>query len=147
MTVPPGENVSSLTGKRWAFTWPEKIEEFYRDGIFKLLRSPGIDSARLCSLAGRYNNSIPFRFLAPIDCSKNSSTGHCHTFTETLPPLPNKAPSPSSSVSCYTDKKEKKIFPIYKELQMVSVAKSYEEGLPNIWGNAQYLTRHIWGGC
>jgi hypothetical protein len=120
-------------GKRLISNWQEvKIQEVYRDGIFKLLRSPGIDSASLCSLACRNDNSIPTRFLAPIYCSKNSSTGHCHTLTETLPPLPNKAPSPSASVSCYTDKKEKEIFPIYKELQMVSVAKSYEEGLPNI---------------
>ncbi len=26
--------------------------------------------ARLCSLAGRYDNPIPTRFLAPIDCYK-----------------------------------------------------------------------------
>ncbi len=38
--------------------------------FFKLLRSPGIDSARRCSLAGRYDNLIPSRFLAHIDCSK-----------------------------------------------------------------------------
>ncbi len=38
--------------------------------FFKLLRSPGIDSARLCSLVGRYDNLIPSRFLAHIDCSK-----------------------------------------------------------------------------
>jgi hypothetical protein len=30
----------------------------------------GIDSASLCRLAGRYDNPIPTRFLAPIDCSK-----------------------------------------------------------------------------
>ncbi len=41
-----------------------------RDGIFKLLWSPGIDSASLCSLAGRYDNPIPIQFLARIDCSK-----------------------------------------------------------------------------
>jgi hypothetical protein len=61
-----------------------------RDGIFKLLRSPGVDSlsqyfqtfleprnrfqgmnsASLCSLAGLYDNPIPTRFLAPIDCLK-----------------------------------------------------------------------------
>jgi len=40
--------------------------------IFKLLRSPRIDSkgtnsSRLCSLAGRYDNPIPTRSLAPID--------------------------------------------------------------------------------
>ncbi len=40
----------------------------------------------------------------------------------------------------YTDKNEKEIFLIYKKIQMGAVAKSYmriEEGLPNIWGNAQ----------
>jgi hypothetical protein len=36
---------------------------------FKLLRRQRIDSASLCSLAGRYDNPIPNRFLAPIDCS------------------------------------------------------------------------------
>ncbi len=30
----------------------------------------GTNSARLCSLAGRYNNPIPTRFLAPTDCLK-----------------------------------------------------------------------------
>jgi hypothetical protein len=41
-----------------------------RDGILKLLTSPGIDSASICSLSGRDDNPIPTRFLAPIDCSK-----------------------------------------------------------------------------
>jgi hypothetical protein len=27
-------------------------------------------SANLCSLAGRYDNPVPIRFLAPIDCLK-----------------------------------------------------------------------------
>jgi hypothetical protein len=40
---------------------------FHRARIFKLLRSPGIESARLCSLAGRYENPIPTRFLALLD--------------------------------------------------------------------------------
>jgi hypothetical protein len=40
------------------------------DSILKLLRSPGIDSASLCSLEGWYDNPIPTRFLAPKDCSK-----------------------------------------------------------------------------
>ncbi len=40
-------------------------------GTFKFLRSPGIDSARLGSPAGRYDNPIPTtRFLTPLDCSK-----------------------------------------------------------------------------
>ncbi len=38
--------------------------------ICERLWSLGIDSASLCSLAGRYDNTIPTRFLAPIDCSK-----------------------------------------------------------------------------
>jgi hypothetical protein len=33
-------------------------------------RFQGIDSASLCSLAGRYDNPIPTRFPAPIDSSK-----------------------------------------------------------------------------
>jgi hypothetical protein len=33
-------------------------------------RFQGIDSASLCSLAGRYDNPIPTWFLAPVDCSK-----------------------------------------------------------------------------
>ncbi len=47
-----------------------------RDGIFKLLRSLRIDSnfqgihfARLCSLAGRYDNPIPIQ-PPIIACSK-----------------------------------------------------------------------------
>jgi hypothetical protein len=47
----------------------------HRDGIFKLLRSPGIDSKQSippASVAWRagYDNLIPTRFLAHIDCSK-----------------------------------------------------------------------------
>jgi hypothetical protein len=46
--------------------------------IFKLLRSPRIDSEEpippgcvaLCSLADRYDNTIPTRFLFYIDCLK-----------------------------------------------------------------------------
>ncbi len=60
-------------------------------GIFKLLRRPGIDSDSLCRLAGRYDNPIPTRFLAPIDCSKIPAqipnpdpltySKHCSTFS------------------------------------------------------------------
>ncbi len=43
--------------------------KFYAwDGIFKLLRNR---FAILCILAGRYDNPMPTRFLAPIDCSKS----------------------------------------------------------------------------
>ncbi len=33
-------------------------------------RFQGMNSASLCSLAGRYDNPIPTRFLAPLDCLK-----------------------------------------------------------------------------
>jgi hypothetical protein len=33
-------------------------------------RFQGTNSARLCSLSGRYDNPIPTRFLAPKDCLK-----------------------------------------------------------------------------
>ncbi len=36
-------------------------------------RFQGINYASLCSLAGRYENLIPTRFLAPIDCLKISA--------------------------------------------------------------------------
>ncbi len=46
----------------------------------------------------------------------------------------------------YTDNKSNQIFSIYKEIQSGSSCKViYEEGLPNIWGNAQIFP-HIWGG-
>ncbi len=41
----------------------------YRARIFKRLWGQEIDSKE-CSLAGRYDNPIPPRFLAPIDCIK-----------------------------------------------------------------------------
>jgi hypothetical protein len=47
---------------------------------FKTFKEPrnrfqGIDSAKLCSLMGRYDNPIPTRFLAPIGCSKIPALG------------------------------------------------------------------------
>jgi hypothetical protein len=36
-------------------------------------QNPGINSVSLCSLAGRYDNNIPTRFLAPIKCLKISA--------------------------------------------------------------------------
>ncbi len=38
-------------------------------------RFPGMKSASLCSLAGRYDNPIPSRFLVPIDCLKIPAQG------------------------------------------------------------------------
>jgi hypothetical protein len=48
------------------YTAEAVILNFY--GAQKLIQ--GIDSASLCSLAGRYENPIPTWFLAPLDCSK-----------------------------------------------------------------------------
>ncbi len=53
-----------------------------QDGIFKTFMEPrnrfqGINSASLCSLAGRYDNPIPTRFLAPIDCLKIPALSMC----------------------------------------------------------------------
>ncbi len=52
--------------------WIEVNEQ--RRYFLKLLWSPGIDSKELIppayALAGLYNNTIPARFLAPLDCSK-----------------------------------------------------------------------------
>ncbi len=52
------------------------------------------------------------------------------------------------TVPRYTDKKENQVFLIYKEIQSGAVAKSYvyEEGVPNICGNAQifpYMRRPL----
>jgi hypothetical protein len=38
-------------------------------------RFQGINSASLCSLAGRYDIPIPTRFLVPIDCLKIPAQG------------------------------------------------------------------------
>ncbi len=35
-----------------------------------------MNSASLCSLAGRYDNPIPTRYLAPMDCLKMPSQGY-----------------------------------------------------------------------
>jgi hypothetical protein len=54
------------------------IEVKRTEAVFlKLLWSPGIDSKELIppayALAGLYNNPIPARFLAHLDCSKVSA--------------------------------------------------------------------------
>ncbi len=65
---------------------------------------------------------------------------------------------PARRIHLCTDKKEKKIFLVYMEIQKGSGAKPYmrkgfliyEEGLPNIWGSAQIFSyykeavKHIW---
>jgi hypothetical protein len=60
-----------------------------RARICQRFRSPRIDSASLCILAGRYDNPLPTRFLAPIECLKIparvwvrscrvAKSSHCH---------------------------------------------------------------------
>ncbi len=46
-------------------------------------RFQGINSARLWSLVGRYDNPIPTRFLAPIDCFKIPAQDVTHCFFPT----------------------------------------------------------------
>jgi hypothetical protein len=77
-----------------------------RDGIFKLVRSPGIEgvnSASLCSLAGRSDNHIPTRFLAPMDCLKNPALAGRYDKPISIPFL---APIDSSNIRAL-----KKIWP------------------------------------
>jgi hypothetical protein len=49
----------------------------YRTRDFKLLRSPGIDSASNVAWRAGTTNPIPTRFLAPIDCSKIPALTSC----------------------------------------------------------------------
>jgi hypothetical protein len=55
---------------------------------FKLLISPGIVSATLCSLVGRYDKPIPTQFLAPIDCSKILAPYSVPSSNSTIHPPP-----------------------------------------------------------
>ncbi len=57
--------------------------------------------------------------------SDTDPRGICHRFSLFLEQKQNKI--------LYTDKKEKKIFLIHREIQMGSGAKSYEEGLPIVY--------------
>ncbi len=68
-------NTRSL--KKLVFRWADYEVASLPDRIFKLLsfkepknRYQEINSASLYGLAGRYENPIPTRFLAPIDCLK-----------------------------------------------------------------------------
>ncbi len=60
--------------RRWVES-RERAGIFKQSPNFKTFKEPknrfqGTNSVRLCSLAGRYDNSIPTRFLAPTDCLK-----------------------------------------------------------------------------
>jgi hypothetical protein len=66
--------VKSLYMKRF---WPHP----YSEPVFLTFMEPrnrfqGINSTSLCSLPGRYDNPIPTRFLAPIDCLKIPAQSH-----------------------------------------------------------------------
>ncbi len=57
----------------------EEKKIFADHEVFEQIKEPKnryqeTDSARLHSLAGRYDNPIPTRFLAPLRLFKNSST-------------------------------------------------------------------------
>ncbi len=47
-------------------------------------RFQGMNSASLCSLAGRYNKPIPTRFLAHIDCLKIPAQHRLHRLVELI---------------------------------------------------------------
>jgi hypothetical protein len=50
--------------------------------MFKLVMSPGIDSKESIPsayVAGRYDNPIPTRFLAPTECLKITARGNRNT--------------------------------------------------------------------
>jgi hypothetical protein len=68
----------------------------------------GMNSASPCSLAGRYDNPIPSRYLAPIDFFKFPAQG------SVLKPVEHIAVKKSSTWAVteeyYNDKKEKQIF-------------------------------------
>ncbi len=60
-----------------------------RARICKLLRSPGINSASLCSMVDWCDNPIPTRFLAPLECLKIPAQ------TQTIQETVSKMQSPS----------------------------------------------------
>ncbi len=69
-------------GQLWGSVREHILQEFYRlaqtayhNLNFETFKEPknrfqGTNSARLCSQACRYDNPMPTRFLAPIDCLK-----------------------------------------------------------------------------
>ncbi len=75
---------NTIAGNEWASfnLFPLRMDSSYKivrlavlSPNFKTFKEPknrfqGANSVRLCSLADRYDNPIPTRFLAPIDCLK-----------------------------------------------------------------------------
>jgi hypothetical protein len=57
----------------WSFSTTKTTCPFKHEPVFLSFMEPrnrfqGMNSASLCSLVGRYNNPIPYWFLATIDC-------------------------------------------------------------------------------
>ncbi len=59
-----------LERKRYLSHRPVRARIFKRTFVEPRNRFQGMNSASLCSLAGRYDNPIPTLFLAPMDCLK-----------------------------------------------------------------------------
>ncbi len=76
--------------KKRAAAATRRAANLARAHIFKLFWSPGIDSKELtlpaCSVAGRYDNPILLRFLAPTDCLKIPAQASPFSCTVTIMP-------------------------------------------------------------
>jgi hypothetical protein len=70
------EYIQYSTSQRW------RTELVFLKFMEPRNRFQGMNSASLCSLEGRYDNPIPTRYLAPIDCLK------IPTLVENLSPPP-----------------------------------------------------------
>jgi hypothetical protein len=55
-----------------------------RDGIFKFLGAHESIPPAYYSLAGRYDNPVPARFLSPIDCSKIPALVNLAPYTKSI---------------------------------------------------------------
>ena len=94
----------------------------------------GINSARLCSLAGRYDNPIPPWFLAPIDCLKipallcSPTGGVIHStvkkcsflFTIFLPPVHTNVKQNLSSIFWKVQDRDWKYISLFKPILWMS---------------------------
>ncbi len=68
-----------------------KAEPVFLNVLEPRNRFQGLNSASLCSLAGRYDYPTPTRFLAPIDCSKIPAQDSCPPLSLYLPSLTSNA--------------------------------------------------------
>jgi hypothetical protein len=79
LTLSSRQKAVGILGALWALqeqtVWKLKQEAGQLSPYFETFMEPrnrfqGMNSASLCSLAGQYDNPIPTRFLALIDCLK-----------------------------------------------------------------------------